>query len=473
MSSLAASVGSTAVRHPAGDGGDALAFLDRGLQAAAGKPETVMMVLPAPIAAPESFLELCRHPWGFFWDPPGDAAVTGAGAAHRIPLAGPERIAVLRWRARRVWRRLAVVHHAAASPLVPRLYGGMAFHPGGASRRPWREFGDGCFTLPRFLYSRQDDHAELAVAVPGVEMADADARRALLEECAALLDGLALAGERGGPPAGGPPAEPRNGAAVSDPEWLARVEAIRGAIASGAFAKIVAARRSVVELASTPTPSEVLHRLAEAQQGSTRFAFCRRHAIFLGATPERLIAKQGRTIRTEALAGSIASGGERAGGLLRSGKDRHEQQLVVDSIVRCLAPLCARLQVATRPAVREFRHVMHLHTPIAGTLKSDRDILALVAELHPTPAVGGVPTAAAVDWIAEHERDERGWYAAPVGWFDAAGDGEFAVALRSCVVSGPRAYLHAGAGIVAGSDPRRELAETELKLRALRAALGD
>jgi len=454
------------------DGDDVLAFLEHGLQAVAGKLETVMMVLPAPAAAPESLLALGPHPWGFFWDPPGGAAVAGVGAAHRIPLAGGERFELLRWRARRIWRRLVVAHHAAASPRVPRLYGGLAFHPGGASRRPWREFGDGCFTLPRFLYVRRDDRADLAVTVPGVEVADADARRALLEECAAVLDGLALAGERGTPPAGASPLEPRNGAAGCDPEWLARVEAIRDAITSGAFAKIVAARRLIVELASTLAPSEVLRRLADAQQGSTRFAFCRRHATFLGATPELLIAKQGRKIRTEALAGSIASG-ERAAGLLRSAKDRHEQQLVVDSIVRCLAPLCARLQVADQPTVREFRHVMHLHTPIAGTLRSDGDVLALVSRLHPTPAVGGVPTTAALRWIAEHERDERGWYAAPVGWFDAAGDGEFAVALRSCIISGPRAYLYAGAGIVADSDPRRELAETELKLLALRAALGD
>jgi isochorismate synthase EntC len=99
-------------------------------------------------------------------------------------------------------------------------------------------------------------------------------------------------------------------------------------------------------------------------------------------------------------------------------------------------------------------------------------VLDLVDALHPTPAVGGVPTASALDWIATHEPAPRGWYAGPVGWFDAAGDGEFAVALRSGLLVGNRAYVYAGAGIVAESDADAEYAETDLKQRALLGALG-
>lgn len=145
---------------------------------------------------------------------------------------------------------------------------------------------------------------------------------------------------------------------------------------------------------------------------------------------------------------------------------------MVDAIVRRLEPLCSCLHVAPEPRVRELREVLHLHTPIRGTLTRPRHVLELVEGLHPTPAVGGVPTAEALRWIPEHEPDERGWYAAPVGWFDAAGDGEFAVALRSCVLRGREAYLYAGAGIVRDSDPELEYHEMELKKQALLRALG-
>jgi isochorismate synthase EntC len=124
------------------------------------------------------------------------------------------------------------------------------------------------------------------------------------------------------------------------------------------------------------------------------------------------------------------------------------------------------------PEIRVLRHVVHLHTPFRARLREPRHVLELAARLHPTPAVGGTPRDIAVDWIRSREPVARGWYAAPVGWFDLDGNGELAVAIRSGVLAGNRAHLWAGAGIVAGSDPDREHAETELKLRAMLGALG-
>ncbi len=226
-----------------------------------------------------------------------------------------------------------------------------------------------------------------------------------------------------------------------------------------------------MDLAAPPEATAVLRRLARARHGATRFAFRGRGTTFLGATPERLVRRRGRRVDTEALAGSIARGSANAARLLASAKERHEHQLVVDDIVRRLRPLCGGLRLPAVPHVRALRDVQHLATPIAGVLGRRRHVLELVEALHPTPAVGGVPTTAALDWIREHESEPRGWYAAPVGWLDAAGDGEFAVALRSCLLSGHRAHLYAGAGIVADSDPRREYTETELKTRTLLTAL--
>ena len=115
---------------------------------------------------------------------------------------------------------------------------------------------------------------------------------------------------------------------------------------------------------------------------------------------------------------------------------------------------------------------MHLHTPLTGVLREAVHVLDLVAAVHPTPAVGGVPRQDSVAWIAAHEPDPRGWYAGPVGWFDAGGDGEFAVAIRSGVLEARRAHVYAGAGIVAASDPAAEYAETSVKQRSILRALG-
>jgi isochorismate synthase EntC len=158
--------------------------------------------------------------------------------------------------------------------------------------------------------------------------------------------------------------------------------------------------------------------------------------------------------------------------LLASQKDLGEHALVVDAIVSALDPLTYRLQVPRTPSVRRLRDILHLHTPINGTLNQDAHVLDLIERLHPTPAVGGTPHAEAHRWIAEHEVEERGWYASPMGWLDAEGDGQFVVALRSALLVGGMAHIFAGAGVVAASDADLEFEETELKLALMINALG-
>ncbi len=445
-------------------------FVEDALAAVASGERTALVSMAAPRVEPEALLDVCRRPWGVVWDPPRGASFSGVGAAHVLRLCGERRFEDLRRRADEIFARLAVSFHPdglAAAP-APRLYGGLAFDVGAADGEPWREFGDGCFTLPRLAYRVDGASATLTLAVRGEELAEPGAGGAWAAEMESVL--ARLGGPRDAIPT-------TNGAPLrvhrpSRRGWTDQVEAIRAAIDSGAFAKIVAAGCSRAELARPLAASAVLRRVSRGLVASTRFAFCRRHSAFLGATPERLISRRGPAIETEALAGSIASGGERAARLLASRKDQREHQLVTDEIVRRLRPLCAELEVARQPRVMELRDVLHLHTPVAGTLRAPRHVLELVEELHPTPAVGGVPTEEAVRWIAEHEPGARGWYAAPIGWFDAAGDGDFAVALRSCVVSGREAFLFAGAGIVRASSPELEYTETELKKQALLPALG-
>jgi isochorismate synthase EntC len=146
---------------------------------------------------------------------------------------------------------------------------------------------------------------------------------------------------------------------------------------------------------------------------------------------------------------------------------------LVRAICDALADVCGEQLSAGALSLMKLRNVQHLFTPIVGRVAGGRGILDLVARLHPTPAMGGVPREPALEMIRRFEGMDRGWYAAPVGWIDARGEGEFAVAIRSALLRGAQATLFAGCGIVAGSDPEREYAESCLKLRPVLAALGN
>jgi isochorismate synthase len=211
---------------------------------------------------------------------------------------------------------------------------------------------------------------------------------------------------------------------------------------------------------------------------STIFAFRRSGRTFIGATPERLVRTTGRRFETAALAGTIRRGANAeeddalAAQLLTSDKDREEQRIVVAAIRDLLAPVAATLEVEPGPKVMRLRYAQHLVTNLSGTLPDGHGLLSLAALLHPTPAVGGEPREAALSLIAEHEGFDRGWYAGPVGWLGADGDGELCVALRCGIIERTRATLFAGCGIVADSDAAAEWEESRIKLRSVTSALG-
>ncbi len=249
-------------------------------------------------------------------------------------------------------------------------------------------------------------------------------------------------------------------------------------IAAGEFQKIVLARAQDVSASQPFHPLRVLNGLRQ------RFPDCYSFSLadgaghsFIGASPERLARVSQGVLETEALAGSAPRGpgasedAALAAALLHSEKDLREQRLVLDSIVRRLAPLGLTLEFPSRPGVRRLANVQHLHTPVRAPLPDGVRLLDAVARLHPTPAVGGTPRAAAVPRIRGLEGFPRGLYAGALGWVNARGGGEFFVGIRSALVAGATARVYAGAGIVAGSTPERELAETALKFHALLDAL--
>lgn len=446
----------------------AAAWLDAGLAIAARSAGLVCIALPAPAASAAAILDAWRAEPAVAWSA-GELSLVGVGVARELRGAGAARWDEVIAGARALPVRGAVIAGEPApldalGPARPRLVGGAAFAPGAADRAPWLGFGDAWFALPRWTYVREGARAHLVLAVDAREAADAARWRAELARHQAAFAAAA------------PRAQPAVVALdrASAPAWRAQVEAITDAIAAGACAKVVAARTCTAALAAPARAAALLAALDD------RHAECVRVLVrppgagaLVAATPERLVRRDGDAVRCDALAGTISAAHEAgAAALLASAKDRREHELVVRAIREALEGAGAIVEAPGAPAVRTLRDVLHLCTPFRATLRAPRHVLELAARLHPTPAVGGTPTAVAADWIARREPAPRGWYASPVGWFDLDGDGELAVAIRSGVLVGDRAHLWTGAGIVAGSDPDRELAETESKLRAMLGALG-
>ncbi|ADU51733.1 isochorismate synthase [Thermaerobacter marianensis DSM 12885] len=458
----------------------------------------------------------------------GDHPAAGAG-----PLAGPAAAVASAWQALCEGALIDAPHGVWGTG--PVLVGGFAFDPAAPAGPEWAGFPAARFVLPELLVTRvaggtwltfnrvvvpgpvpaSEQGAEWAfpggvrLSVPPAAMTLAGERGgrwlALLAVASGARAGAAGGGAGGsgaatGAPsggAGGPGASAGavaagaraygeagssggNVRAVALPGragWREAVEAALAAIAGGELEKVVLARRLYVRAGSAFDPGTVLRRLQADYPECFVFAVARDRAVFLGATPERLVRLRDGRLETAAVAGSTARGttpeADAALGraLLESPKEREEHGLVVRMLRETLAPVCRVLHVPPEPRLLPLRNVQHLYTPITGVVDGVT-LPELVARLHPTPALGGWPREAALAFIRRWEGGARGWYAAPVGWFDHRGGGEMAVAIRSGLLRGAEAWLFAGCGLVAGSDPEREWQETALKLRPLAAALG-
>jgi salicylate biosynthesis isochorismate synthase/menaquinone-specific isochorismate synthase len=249
----------------------------------------------------------------------------------------------------------------------------------------------------------------------------------------------------------------------------AGVERIR----SGDLDKVVLAREVTVDASSAHDPAALFGALRDLFPSCFCFCVGTPEAAFLAASPELLVRRRGAGVATVALAGSTRRSADPsvddhlAEQLMQSEKNRIEHRIVTERISRKLSSRAVWVEAGDEPEVIRVANIQHLATPVHAQLADPASAVDLAALLHPTPAVGGEPDTKAQALIAELEDMDRGWYAAPVGWMDAAEDGEFCVALRSALLRDRTAHLYAGAGIVADSDPATELAETELKLEAL------
>lgn len=265
------------------------------------------------------------------------------------------------------------------------------------------------------------------------------------------------------------------GATRSDVAWLEAVAAAIDQVRSGTVAKVVLARDLAVW---SRTPFEATDLARRLQR---HFPSCHTFVVdgLIGATPELLIARDQQRVTSRVLAGTTGRDTDAArddalgAALLASDKDRHEHQLAVASVLDVLADQCDTLSYDNEPWLLKLENVQHLATWVEGSLRSERTSLQLAAALHPTAAVGGTPREPALALLRQLEGIDRGRYAAPVGWTDPSGDGEWGIALRCAQLAGTTARLFAGVGIVDGSLPEAELAETRLKLLAMQAVLGE
>jgi isochorismate synthase len=422
---------------------------------------------PAPVTSATSLVDLKASPHSVYWtagDQNGEHPSEerfGIGAAKLIQLTGSERLTQAQTEVADCYSQIV-----CSNELRPelRFFGGASFSPQRANVDPsWKQFGDAYFLLPRVLYCSTASGARLICLSEHHD----------IEETLRLAEQVLNAAEE----VRAPDSRVLNATVRQDSApplaWHALVEAIQSSIRSGNLEKVVAARCVRFDVAQNPCLSTVMARLSGLAPRCARFALTVFEQTFVGATPERLVLKVGKSVKTEALAGSIDARVEGAEDiLLSSQKDRQEHACVVRAIEETLSPLCQDLSLPSSPDVRALKDILHLRTSISGTLNGDVHVLSLVDSLHPTPAVEGLPRGKAVSWILKHETAQRGWYAAPIGWLNHLGDGEFVVALRSALISDKNIRVYAGAGIVAGSDPEAEYAETELKLSGMLSALG-
>jgi isochorismate synthase len=414
------------------------------------------------------------EPWFCFEQPDRERiAMAALGSVRTLEAAGPERFDEL---ARR-WRELADAsladtpgaHDAPGAGLT--AVGGFAFAPNGAADPAWRGFAGASLVVPELSLARRGRRTWLTVnleVAPDDDPARLGAR--VRERLAAL---------RGGP------------LPLLDPAPIGRYEVVSAMppahyeqavqlavqrIREGELEKVVLAREVDVHAPAPHDPGAVLGLLREAFGSSFVYAVGRGDATFIGATPELLLRRQGQRVTTVALAGSTRRSADPAVDdhlgeqLLRSDKDRHENLIVARRIARALKPHAVWVTAAEDPVVVKVANIQHLAAPIRAQLAAPMDAVKLAGRLHPTPAVGGEPPEA-VAAIPALEGFDRGWYAGTVGWTDAAGDGEFCVALRCALLAGSLARCYAGCGIVADSDPVAELAESEIKLQVMLPAL--
>ena len=423
-----------------------------------------------PLAVLESIFEP-DEPHFYAERPDIASAIAGAETAAVFTTGGPGRFAAVQQWVDETLANTIAVGDVTAPFGGPHFFAGFAFHD---EVEPGEPFPAARVFVPRWQVARAGAVTTAVANLPVAPDADLTALALRVWRAHAKFRGFTYR-----EPAGHGPTEPvvHNSLRESG-DYRQAVNRALEYIAAGEFEKIVLARALDVSAGEALHPLRMLNGLRERFPDCYAFSMANGEGrSFIGASPERLVRVSKGLLETEALAGSIRRGAGASedatlsAALLHSEKDLREQQLVVAAIAGRLTALGLTPCFAPAPGLRRLANVQHLHTPISAELGDKVRLLDALAALHPTPAVGGTPQKEAVTRIRELEGFPRGLYAGAIGWMNARDGGEFFVGLRSALVAVAGARVYAGAGIVAGSTPEKEFAETELKFKAMLDAL--
>lgn len=459
-------------------------LLEGAVRRAAGRGRATVVSVTVPVGCddPAAVAFGSRRggePW-FCWEQPDRGIAVGAiGRAHSVRSRGPDRFRTVAAECAHLSGDAVVADATAGDGEADRAAatvwtGGFAFADEGGGSSTWSSFEPAEMTLPELTIRAEGGAASLtvnALVSPGEEPGP------VVERLAGRAGSLAAAGM--GPLDPHPAVAPTIASARSPEEFERSVAAAVARIRAGEIEKVVLAREVVVRSDAAHDPAAIFDALRTGFPSCFNFCVGTGEAAFIGASPELLVRCVGRGVATVGLAGSTRRSSDPAVDdhlaqkLMASAKDRGEQDLVVQRIVRALSRISIWVEAAAEPEIIRVANIQHLGTPVYAQLGEPRTAIELAALLHPTPAVGGEPWKKAEQVMAATEDLDRGWYAGPVGWMDGSGDGEFCVALRSALLRDRDAHLYAGVGVVADSDPAAELAETEIKLGALLSLVGE
>ncbi|QFF99783.1 isochorismate synthase [Psychrobacillus glaciei] len=371
------------------------------------------------------------------------------------------------------WKELCQLSLKEKADVSPILFGGFSFDPFNRISSEWDTFPSAFFTLSTFQLVIRNEQAFVSIHLITDEENSMDTFEQLRIERDALIHTSQVK-------------ELKNHAKSKLVEredrlkekYLQAVEDVTKRIQENEVKKVVIGRSLKLTFDDVFSSASVLYNTSIEQPESYLFGLERDDKLFFGATPERLVKVEHGEALSAGIAGSIKRGetsiedrqlGE---SLLADPKNLAEHKYVVDMINKVFEQYCDEVKVPSRPKLLKIRDIQHLHTPIQGQLKNSASLFQLVEALHPTPAMGGEPREEAVAIIRESEQMNRGYYAAPIGWIDTEGDGEFAVGIRSALLENEHAYLYAGGGIVAESSSLEEFEETRVKFRPMLRTLG-
>lgn len=442
-----------------------------------GRARLATVTIPAPDLRPDTFLRHAAGEERGFWAK-GDRWVAHRGVVAELRGGGDRTLD-------RFEEVSAAAHQLALEPFIPestaraprvRYYGGFSFRADHVAEGVWQDFPGWLFHVPLFeLEGEGSGDAWLrirALVEPGAGQETFVRLRhraeALRAELTALRDGA-------------PPSVPQVGGrstATDRSSWEDAVRRSLDAIRAGEISKAVLARTLDIELNQPVDPVDLVAHLWSVNRGSYVFLFePSPGSTIVGAAPETVATLRDGVFHATAVAGSIRRGdtareqAELAAKLLASEKDRVEQRIALDDMVARLEAVAHQIRTDPQPHVLTLARIQHLETEIRASVPPDVGILDLLRLLHPTPAVCGLPRDSAMTFLGEAEPFERGWYAGPVGFFDAEGNGIFVPALRMGVSTGSGWRLFAGAGIVEGSVPALEWEETAIKFEPMLEAL--